>query len=363
MMLPHNGSIMSDQTSWIHPVARLRAARGWSQAELARRTGIPRTTLSAIEGERLTPAVSTALALAKGLESSVEELFGGGSPAPNPHRTDWALPPQSETCRYWEAEVGGRRRLYPVELLSPDAHDGVWLKGVARDSGRSSDRPTLVVATCDPAAGLLASEYAAATGNRMLVFQRGGAAALELLRSGAVHLAGIHRSTTDQPNRNVETVRTELGSGYQMIRVVHWEEGIALPRGDSRSSTRSVLKSTGCWALREAGSAARECLDELTGEPGSTLPGRTVCGHVAVAAAVRDGWAGAGVCVRLAAEEAQLHFLSVRTEHLDFCFPDSLARDARLLGLFRVLRSRSYRRLIGELPGCDAHHTGESTSI
>ncbi|MFO1501034.1 MAG: helix-turn-helix transcriptional regulator, partial [Verrucomicrobiota bacterium] len=37
-----------------HPIARRREQRGWSQAELARRARIPRTSVSAIEGKRLT---------------------------------------------------------------------------------------------------------------------------------------------------------------------------------------------------------------------------------------------------------------------------------------------------------------------
>ena len=41
------------------------------------------------------------------------------------------------SSRYWEAEIGQRRLLYPVEAmnLNPKPHDGVWLNGVLRDSG------------------------------------------------------------------------------------------------------------------------------------------------------------------------------------------------------------------------------------
>jgi DNA-binding XRE family transcriptional regulator len=50
-------------------------ARQWSQADLAQRAGISRAAVSAIEGERLSPSVATALALAAVFECSVEELF------------------------------------------------------------------------------------------------------------------------------------------------------------------------------------------------------------------------------------------------------------------------------------------------
>jgi molybdate-binding protein len=65
------------------------------------------------------------------------------------------------------------------------------------------------------------------------------------------------------------------------------------------------------------------------------------------------------VCVQLAADEAGLNFLPVRTEMLDFCFADSLARDPRGQALIRLMRSRSHRRLVSELPGYDARETGE----
>jgi molybdate-binding protein len=84
--------------------------------------------------------------------------------------------------------------------------------------------------------------------------------------------------------------------------------------------------------------------------------------HAAVAEAVRGGWADAGVCVRLAAEEAGLSFLPVRTETLDFCFSGALQHDPRIHALIRLLRDPSFRRLLGELPGYDTRWTGETSS-
>jgi putative molybdopterin biosynthesis protein len=83
-----------------------------------------------------------------------------------------------------------------------------------------------------------------------------------------------------------------------------------------------------------------------------------VGGHGAVAEALRGGWAGAGVGGRLAAVEAGLNFLPVRTEALDLCFPTESQHDPRLQALIRLLRSRSYRRLVAGLPGYDARETG-----
>ncbi len=358
-MLSYRDSIMSLPKTNLHLVATRRAARNWSQVELARRAGIPRSSVSAIESERLTPSVTAALAVAGALECSVEELFGGGairSPAGDPA---WAWPPPREVCRYWQAEVRGRRWRYPVEALAVNAtaHDGVWRAGVEHAANADQAEQTLVLACCDPAAGLLAAEYARTSGFRLLVLSRGGGEALTLLKRGLVHAAGLHRSTEQQPNLNAETVRAQVGGGYRLLRAVRWEEGIALPAEDRTRSANGMLRQSHRWALREPGSAARECLDEFSGH--RRLAGRVVNGHAAVAEAVRAGWANAGVCVQLAAEEAGLNFLPVRSEALDLCFAAALQQDPRMQALLRLLRSRSYRRLLSELPGYDARSTGE----
>ncbi|MCB1093233.1 MAG: helix-turn-helix transcriptional regulator, partial [Verrucomicrobiae bacterium] len=71
-----------------HPVAQRRRARRWSQAEFATLAGIPRSTLSAIESRRLTPSVTTALAVARVLGCRVEDLFADGTG--RTHATEWA---------------------------------------------------------------------------------------------------------------------------------------------------------------------------------------------------------------------------------------------------------------------------------
>ncbi|MEI8288259.1 MAG: substrate-binding domain-containing protein [Verrucomicrobiota bacterium] len=344
-----------------HPVRARREARQWSQAELSQRAGISRAAVSAIEGEQLSPSVATALALAAVFECSVEELFGRGNPSGS-HQPTWAWTPRSETGRYWEAEVSHRRLLYPVEAvtLNPCPHDGIWQNGVLRGNSPSADQ-TLVMASCDPAAGLLAAEYARSSGFRLLIFPRGGQTALELLRQKLVHVAGLHYSTEDAPGRNIETVRAQMSSDCRLLRSAKWQSGIALASDDRSRSAESVARRQLRWAAREPGSAARECLDELLGR--RRFEGREVGGHASVAEAVRSGWAEAGVCVKFSAEEAGLNFLPLRNETLDFCFPAPLQHDARIQGLVRLVRGRAWRQLVSELPGYDARETGEIQSI
>jgi len=57
-------------------VRELRLERGLSQIELARRVGISRQALGAIEGNEYQPGVAVALNLAEELATTVEALFG-----------------------------------------------------------------------------------------------------------------------------------------------------------------------------------------------------------------------------------------------------------------------------------------------
>lgn len=351
-------SIMATPNIGNHPVAIRRLARQWSQEELAIRSGLPRSSISAIEAQRLTPSVKAALAVAAALECTVEELFAPESASQGLAAAGWAWAPLRDPCRYWEAEVGGRRLLYPLESLAvnPWPHDGVMSGSRLRPSSQPTES-TLVLASCDPAAGLLAAELGRASGFRLIVLQRGGEKALDLLRQGLVHVAGVHRSTAASPARNADAVRASLGQGYRLLRVADWEEVLALPRGERTRSLSTITRRCQRWALREAGSAARECLDELLGR--RTPQGQIVSSHTAVAEAVHAGWAEAGVCVRLAAENAGLEFLPLRTESLDLVFAAAQIHDPRIQALIRLLRTRSYRHLISDLPGYDARHAGE----
>lgn len=61
--------------------ARIKAAReraGLSQLALANRVGCKRLAVIRIEGDRTWPRVDLALRIARELDATVEELFGGG---------------------------------------------------------------------------------------------------------------------------------------------------------------------------------------------------------------------------------------------------------------------------------------------
>jgi molybdate-binding protein len=308
---------------------------------------------------RLSPSTAAALALAAALECRVEDLFriGPGDAAAAP---SWAWQPASADNRYWQAEMGGRTLLYPYEAtqLGSIQHDGITSDGQFQLRVQSPPR-TLIMACCDPAVGLLAGEVARTAGIRLLAFFRSSRQAIQLLKQGLVHVAGVHLSSTREEG-NVTAIRAQLQGAYRLVRVAQWEEGVATT-ADRKSSLKSVAQSRLRWVGREPGSGARQCLDELLGT--RRPPRRLARDHRGVAEAVRNGWADAGVCLRLTAEEASLRFLPVREETYDLCFAAENETDSRLRRLLEAIRSTSYRRQIDDLPGYRAIETGVTLSV
>lgn len=356
----HNDTMLSDPVSPSTRLKEYRSGRGWTQGELARRAGVSRAAVSAIEINRMVPSVAAALKLAACLECTVEDLFGRARPAAE---NEWAWAPHAPHSRYWQAEVAGRVLYFPCEETAAGvlAHDGIAPRegSATQNSGSPAEGDpsrTLVVAGCDPAASLLASEYARQTGQRMIVLRRSSGAALRLLKQRRVHVAGVHLSEADGPNGNADVVGRELGAPALLLRLVQWEEGVAFVSDQRVASLRGLLRRRLRWIGREPGSGARQCLDKLL--PPKKQPSRIAFDHRAVATALCGGWADAGVCVRLVSEEAGLRFLSVRIENYDLSFLKSVESDPRIEALVRVVRSPAYRRLLGELPGYNVADAG-----
>jgi putative transcriptional regulator len=53
----------------------LRAAKGWTQNDLAARLQVSRQSINAIETERYEPSLSLAFSIAKLFKMSIEEIF------------------------------------------------------------------------------------------------------------------------------------------------------------------------------------------------------------------------------------------------------------------------------------------------
>jgi molybdate-binding protein/transcriptional regulator with XRE-family HTH domain len=346
-------------------VAQLRQRRGWTQAELAGRSGASRAEISAIETGRLVPSVAVALRLSAAFGVPVEAIFGAtNDPAP----LDWAWPPAGADPRAWRASVHGRQLLFPVEPTAAGAipHDGRVDAGTLHLLGSDATTPerTLVVAGCDPLAGFLVRELAAAHGVRVLPLLRSSAQALDLLHRGLVHVAGLHCTDAEGHGTNARVVRETVGAGYRLIHQLRWDAGIAVCPGRRERTPGALLRAGVRWVNREEGSAARRVFDTLLAS--RRRPDgydHIVRDHRAVAATVSSGWAEAGLCVKPAAADAQLGFIPLQQEAYELCVAEAQLDDPRVRALLVVLQSSAYRRWVADVPGCSTRDTGDLRTV
>lgn len=350
MILTYTGTIMTTPDCLDNRVKLLRQARGWTQGELATAAGLSRTGVGAIESQRLVPSVAAALKLSRALGCSVEELFGAAAAASS--GVEFAWQPVSFPCRYWAAEVAGRTLLFPVESspAGPLLHDGVARHATDLPPAILAGHTTLVLATCDPAAGYLTELLRSQSGLRLLVFTRPSREALALVEQGVVHVAGVHLAGSDNRGGNAAALaKLPQAHALALLHVAQWQEGLATAPTTRLRSASAARRANLRWVGRSPAAGARRCQDELLGN--RRAPRHIARDHRGVVEAIRSGWADVGVCLRLASEEGQLAFLPVAEESYDLCFRQDQAADPRLGALARAVRSHEYRRLLGELPG------------
>src|ERR1035441_10129564 len=148
-----------------------RQARGLSQQQLAGVAGVTRQAVSAVESGHSDPSLRVALAVARALGMTVEELFGPGDPA-DPVLARPGAPASGEGSRVVLATVGDTFVALPLHTDTAArvgfGAAGGLVVGAALDGKPTIEvrpigppRPTLVVAGCDPALPLLETPRAA----------------------------------------------------------------------------------------------------------------------------------------------------------------------------------------------------------
>ena len=294
-------------------VRECRSARGWSQEELARRSGLSRAGVSAIETGRLVPSAAAALRWRRrsgaGSRTCSRSLAARRSAS-----WSWAWEPARTPCRYWQAEVSGRIAVLPrrgrPRWESAATTGSPGRAGPCEARGGSGDPDaTLVMACCDPAVGLLAPALAPA-GVRLLALPSSSRAAL-----GCWAGAGPRRGSPPGPPRRRPRWRRR-GERLGAVREAAGAGVRAAPRGDVGGrrgvgpgrrigSVGEAVRSGLRWVGREPGSGARP-VSRRVARTAAARRRRLALDHRGVAEAVRAGWADAGVCLRLAGEEAGL---------------------------------------------------------
>ncbi len=359
-------------------LAEWRAARQIAAAELARRVGVSRQTIYAMEAGTYVPNTLVALRLARELGVSVEELFGlGEAQAAEPAEVQAAALGVGVGMAVRLARVGG-------ELVAVEAEPGLTFLGeadgvVVGAKGRRArvklvgeeqdwDR-RVVVAGCDPALGLLAREAGRPAGVEVVTVAAPSRLALEWLKAGLVHVAGMHLEDPRTGEFNRPQVKQLMRGEAALFTFARWEEGLVVA-AKNPTGVRSLeeLWDRGMRMVnRERGSGSRALVDELlqkAGKKAEEVKGYAEVrrGHLAVAREVAEGRADGCVATMSAARLFGLGFVPLREERFDLVVRRA---DLGLVGVRAVLDTLQravLRQKLEGMAGYDVRETGREVS-
>ena len=366
----------------------LRTQKGFSQGELAARTGITRQAVSSIESHLYLPTTGVALHLASVLACRVEDLFSLVATEDIVEGKLIGHLPQNDTkaspIRVKVSTVGSKTVVRPItglgEMLSFTVPaDGYVVEAHGQTSGatvrvnlsrdRQAIEQSISVAGCDPAIFLAGEHMRRRKDQTSLVgWTMGSMAALRALQQGEVHVAGLHLFDPATGESNLPFLRRALkGSNYDVVTFATWEEGLLVRAGNPKSirAVSDVADSYVTLVNREEGAGARLLLDQRLRAAGIHSDqvkgyGTIVASHFEIARAIASRQADVGVGIRSAAQLFELDFVPLQAARYDLVVPKPyLKSHPTLAHLFETLVSRPFRNEIEALGGYDTSDTGK----
>lgn len=367
-----------------------RLAAGLSQGDLAARTKITRQALYAIEMNQYLPGTELALRLASILGCMVEDLFsfeseadiieaeviGGGATSLGATRVKVAL-------------VDGRLLAKPVSDLGEMLNytvpaDGIQLGAVgtkARDprhpnrvyvqllKSQQAIEQQVVVAGCDPAIFLVGEHIHQHGGDAsVLGWSMGSLSALQALKRGEVHVAGIHVVDHRSGDFNLPFLRKYLkGHAVTVVRFAAWQEGFLLRKGNPKSvrGIEDLARPDLRMMNREQGAGARLLLDHLLAKAG--IASRAVRGYdtlcssqLGLGRAIVEGKADVGIGAQAVEHFYDLDFIPIQDERYDLVIPTKYLHSHPGMKTFLdTLVTRGFRQEIEALGGYDTKEIGK----
>jgi len=360
-------------------VAGVRASRGLSAAELAKRVGVTRQTIYAIEAGTYVPNTEVALRIAHEMEVSVEDLFK----LPLPGKADAGLfraqylstgkPEKGRPVQ--TGRVGATWVSVPVSAAPyhlPEA-DGVIAEidrtgapKVHIFSQEASNSKRLVVAGCDPAANLLTRMVEKLGGVDVVHAPATSKVALDWLRAGTVHFAGCHLEDPKTGEFNLPFVRREFPKkDVAIVTFAEWEAGLVVASGNPKRIRKieDLARRNIQFVNRETGSGSRALLDKLLHDAHlskRSIQGydRIVAGHLAAAYAVFANDADCCLATESAARAYGLDFVPLHRERYDFVLRRETLDLPNAQAFLDVLQRAALRRKLESLAGYDTTRMG-----
>jgi molybdate-binding protein/DNA-binding XRE family transcriptional regulator len=361
-------------------LAAVRKSRGVGAADLAKRVGVSRQTIYAIEAGTYVPNTEVTLRLARELEVSVEEIFSLPrepriAAMPLATRILSARTPTkgqpAQLCRAGEQWISVPVSASPYYL--PEA-DGV-ISRLGRTGARADVVPftadslfqrRLIIAGCDPATGLLGVMVEKTTGIEIVSAAASSKLALSWLKEGVTHIAGSHLEDPETGEFNLPYLHQHFpNEDFAVITFAEWEEGLVTARGNPKgiSKVEHLANRRVRFINREVGSGSRALVDRFLREaelPFCRVRGYEVeaYGHLAAAHAVLAGEADCCIATRSAAQTFGLNFIPLKSERYDLVMRRQTLGLPAVQSLLEVLQRADLRRKLEVLAGYDTRQTG-----
>lgn len=194
----------------------------------------------------------------------------------------------------------------------------------------------------------------------------GSLGGLLALRKGHAHLAGSHLLDPETGDYNFSYISRYLkGMPVRLVHLVHREQGLMVAKGNPLHirDLRDLVRPEVTFINRQLGSGTRVLLDYHLGRIGvdpSSIRGyeREEYTHMAVAVAVANGAAEAGMGILAAARALGLDFIPVAKERYDLVIPGDLFESEGIKLLLEVISSAEFRASVASMGGYDPSDSG-----
>lgn len=349
-------------------LASIRAACGIAAADLAKRVGVSRQTIHAIEAGSYLPNTQVALLLARELGVSVEDLFSlpiqpsATLPiellSPAPKGTPVRL------CRVHSRWIGTPASSAPYFL--PEADGTIGDVGVQLAVTCQQLEKRLLIAGCDPATSLLARMVEQSSGTELIPAAASSTQALQWLADDKVHVAGSHLEDATTGEFNLPYLRSAFPQHrFAVFGFAHWEQGlVTAPKNPKGIRTIADLARKDIRIVnREPGSGSRALLDHFlktNGIPSKNLTGykETAKGHLEAASQILNRQADCCLATRSAARAFGLGFIPIHTERYDLVVKRSSLEIPAIQTFLNDLQRAALRRKLEVLADYDTSQTG-----
>jgi putative molybdopterin biosynthesis protein len=361
-------------------LTQYRQKRGLTAIELAKKIGVSRQTIYAMETGTYVPNTLVALKLAQVLGVKVEDLFRLEiSESPVQTETAELLPSEQEAqpgLPVQLCDVDGRLVAVlpaPIAWSLPPA-DAVLIEA-GRKKGQAKVqlfheeklfRKRLLIAGCDPGISVLL-RHLQREGVEAVVAYRNSSQSLELLKQSLIHVAGSHLRDEATGESNLPAVRKQFAKGsVAVISYAIWEEGIVLARGNPKNikGIQDLGRKDVTIINREPGAGSRLMLDSYLQKNG--IPVRNVkgykeiaSGHLPAAWQVKMGRADCCLATKTAACVFGLDFIPLESERYDLVIRKQNLSHPGVQILLETLGRTAFRRELEGLGGYDTRNAGD----